>query len=61
MHTDVQADLSQAEDWSRMNKVYKEFFPVNYPACTGVVTGLISPEILVETECIAYKPSDFGY
>lgn len=52
----VQVFLTKAEDWPKMNEVYKEFFPVDRPARTAVVTGLIRPEMLVEMECIAYKP-----
>ena len=52
----VQVFLTKAEDWPKMNEVYKEFFPVDRPARSAVVTGLIRPEMLVEIECIAYKP-----
>ena len=52
----VQVFLAKAEDWAKMNEVYKEFFPVGRPARTAVVTGLIRAEMLVEMECIAYKP-----
>lgn len=52
----VQVFLTKAEDWPKMNEVYKEFFPVDRPARSAVVTGLIRAEMLVEMECIAYKP-----
>ena len=52
----VQVFLTKAEDWAKMNEVYKEFFPVDRPARTAVVTGLIRAEMLVEMECIAHKP-----
>ena len=52
----VQVFLSKAEDWPKMNEVYKEFFPADRPARTALVTALIRPEMLVEMECIAYKP-----
>jgi len=48
--------LTKAEDWSRMNEAYKEYFPIDRPARSAVVTGLIRPEMLVEMESIAYKP-----
>ena len=48
--------MAKAEDWAKMNEVYKEFFPVDRPARTAVVTVLIRSEMLVEMECIAYKP-----
>jgi 2-iminobutanoate/2-iminopropanoate deaminase len=52
----VQVFLTKAEDWPKMNEVYKEFFPVDRPARSAVVTGLIRDNMLVEMECIAYKP-----
>ena len=48
--------LKNAEDWDRMNEVYKDYFPKGLPARSAVVPGLISPDMLVEMECIAYKP-----
>lgn len=54
----VQVFLTKAEDWAKMNEVYKEFFPVDRPARTAVVTGLIRTDMLVEMECIAYIASD---
>ena len=52
----VQVFMAKAEDWAKMNEVYKEFFPVDRPARTAVVTVLIRSEMLVEMECTAYKP-----
>ncbi|MCK4787869.1 MAG: RidA family protein [Desulfobacteraceae bacterium] len=52
----VQVFLAKAEDWAKMNEVYKEFFPVDRPARTAVVTQLIKADMLVEMECIASKP-----
>jgi len=54
----VQVFLAKAEGWAKMNEVYKEFFPVDRPARTAVVTGLIRTDMLVEMECIAYIASD---
>ena len=54
----VQVFLAKAEDWPKMNEVYKEFFPVDRPARTAVVIGLIRADMLVEVECIAYKPQN---
>ena len=56
----VQVFLRKGEDWSKMNEVYKEFFPVDRPARTAVVTGLIRADMLVEIECIAYKTHPRG-
>jgi len=47
--------LVEAEDWSRMNEIYKEYFPTDCPARTAVVTSLVKPDMLVEMESIAYK------
>lgn len=52
----VQVFLAKAEDWPRMNEVYKEFFPEDRPARTAVLTQLIREDMLVEMESIAYKP-----
>jgi len=50
--------LIKAEDWVRMNEVYKQYFQVDMPARTSVITGLANPKMLIEIECIAYRPSD---
>jgi len=39
-----------------MDEIYKNYFPVERPVRTTVVTGLIISDMLVEIECIAYKP-----
>ena len=54
----VQVFITRAEDWAPMNEAYKEYFPVECPARSALVTGLIRPEMLVEIECIAYKPKE---
>lgn len=45
--------LRNAQDFLKMNQVYREFFPKDPPARTAIVAGLILPEILVEIECMA--------
>ena len=45
--------LRNAQDFPKMNEVYRTFFPKEPPARTAIITGLLSPEILVEVECIA--------
>jgi 2-iminobutanoate/2-iminopropanoate deaminase len=45
--------LRNAQDFSRMNEVYRTFFPEDPPARSTIVTGLALPEILVEIECTA--------
>jgi 2-iminobutanoate/2-iminopropanoate deaminase len=49
--------LTDAEDFASMNEVYKGFFAKDFPSrSTVIVAALARPEILVEIECIAYKP-----
>ena len=48
--------LRDAKDFRKMNEVYKTFFKDVYPARSTIVTELVIPEILVEIECIVYKP-----
>jgi 2-iminobutanoate/2-iminopropanoate deaminase len=50
--------LIKAEDWGKMNEVYRQHFPVDMPARTSVITGLPNPKMVVEIECVAYHPSD---
>jgi 2-iminobutanoate/2-iminopropanoate deaminase len=45
--------LRNAQDFPKMNEVYRTFFPKDPPARSTVVTGLALPEILVEIECMA--------
>jgi len=49
--------LAKADDWSKMNEVYKNYFPVDRPARTAVIASLINPEMLIEIECIAIQAS----
>ncbi len=44
-------------DFAKMNEVYKSYFDKDYPArSTVVIAALARPEMLVEIECIAYRP-----
>ena len=45
--------LRNAQDFSKMNEVYRRFFPKDPPARSAIVTELILPEMLVEIECMA--------
>jgi len=45
--------LRNTQDFSKMNEVYRTFFPKDLPARSTIVTGLVLPEILVEIECTA--------
>jgi 2-iminobutanoate/2-iminopropanoate deaminase len=42
--------------FKQMNGVYAEFFPANRPARTTVEAKFHQAEMLVEIDCIAYKP-----
>ena len=45
--------LRNAQDFPKMNEVYRTFFPKDPPARTTLVGGLVLPELLVEIECMA--------
>ena len=49
--------LRNADDVGKMNEVYADFFPKDYPARSTVIVGLALPQMLIEMECIAYCPS----
>ena len=46
--------LRNADDFGKMNEVYADFFPKDYPARSTVIVGLALPQMLIEMECIAY-------
>jgi len=48
--------LVNTSDFTQMNEVYKKYFSKDRPARSTVVTGLVRPDMLIEIECIAYKP-----
>ena len=49
--------LVNADDFAKMNEVYKSYFDEDYPArSTVIVAALARPPIIVEIECIAYRP-----
>ena len=45
--------LRNGEDFSKMNEVYRTFFPEDPPARSTIVTGLVLPQMLVDMECTA--------
>jgi 2-iminobutanoate/2-iminopropanoate deaminase len=47
--------LRNASDFAQMNEVYQSYFQKDFPARSTVVTGLVTPGMLVEIECIAYQ------
>ncbi len=48
--------LVNTSDFTQMNEVYRSYFSKDRPARSTVVTGLVRPDMLIEIECIAYKP-----
>ncbi len=48
--------LTEIDNFTRMNKVYCGYFPKDRPARSTIITGLALPKLLIEIECIAYKP-----
>ena len=48
--------LANIDDFAKMNEVYRGYFPKNAPVRSTIITGLVSSDMLIEIECIAYKP-----
>jgi len=48
--------LVNAEDFAKMNEVYRSYFSEDYPARATVIVGLVRPSMLIEVECVAYHP-----
>jgi len=48
--------LRDIADFPRMNKVYAEFFGEARPARTTIEAKFHQPAMLVEIDCVAYKP-----
>ncbi len=48
--------LANVDDFGKMNEVYRDYFPKDAPARSTVITGLVRSDMLIEIECIAYKP-----
>jgi len=48
--------LGDVADYQKMNDVYKSYFPSEPPARSTVIAGLAIPGMLIEIDCIAYKP-----
>lgn len=47
--------LKHREDFGGFNEVYAEYFPLEPPTRSALVSDFLI-DILVEIECIAYKP-----
>ena len=48
--------IKNEADFAPMNDVYRSYFVKDLPARSTVVTGLVAPDMVIEIECIAYKP-----
>lgn len=48
--------LKDAGDFKAMNEAYAGFFPTHRPARTTVEAKFHNGEMLVEIDCVAYKP-----
>ncbi len=48
--------IADVDYYEKMNEVYLEFFTGPTPARSTIVTKLVMDEILVEIECVVYKP-----
>lgn len=51
----VSVFLKNANDFQRMNDVYKTFFPEGPPVRTTVEAGFVAPGMLIEVDAIAYR------
>ncbi len=49
--------LKRREDFARFNAVYAEYFPQEPPTRSAIVSDFLI-DILVEIECVAYRPVD---
>jgi reactive intermediate/imine deaminase len=52
--------LKNRDDFPVFNEVYAEYFPDEPPTRSAVVCDFLI-DILIEIECVAYKPSDDDY
>ena len=52
----VSVFITNADDFAQMSETYKGYFTKDRPARTTVVTGLGNPAMLIEVDCVAYKP-----
>lgn len=47
--------LKSIADYSKMNDVYRSYFPKDPPTRSTIVASLVIPNMLIEIECIAYS------
>jgi aminoacrylate peracid reductase len=48
--------LKDLADYAKMNAVYKEYFPSEFPARYCIRADLVKPEFLVEIASVAHLP-----
>ncbi|MBM3292711.1 RidA family protein [Candidatus Bathyarchaeota archaeon] len=48
--------LKDQSNFLKMNETYRNFFKSDLPARSTCIAGLVNPLMLLEIECIAYKP-----
>ena len=48
--------LKDASEFKLMNEVYAEFFPRDRPARTTIEAKFHNAEMLIEIDCVAYRP-----
>lgn len=48
--------LTDVSNFDKMNGVYRSYFIKDLPARATVIASLARPDLLIEIECIAYKP-----
>src|SRR5580704_9755031 len=48
--------LKDASEFKQMNEVYAEFFPQDRPARTTIEAKFHHADMLVEIDCVAYRP-----
>jgi 2-iminobutanoate/2-iminopropanoate deaminase len=51
----VNCYLRDLDEWSRMNTIYAQYFPVDPPARSAVEVGKMAPGLNLEIDCIAWK------
>ena len=54
----VNVFITNADDFTPMCEAYKDYFTKDCPARSTVVTKLARPDMVIEVECVAYKPQD---
>jgi len=47
--------LTDADNNTEFNAIYREYFAEPYPARSVVVSGLVAPDALIEIEATAYR------